>query len=141
MDTVVFSYPQQGEGVLLLQLRLHLVQRPLQAGDLHAEQRLVLVQADQLAALLCLQLHLQQLLLLVQELVQVAELGLDALLQVRRVLLGQRSKVTGLQFIASHCSVRQHTDTVLHILPMLGESTFVQKAEAIFSKRKLSCLQ
>ena len=41
----------------------------LQTGDLHAQQGLVLVQADQLSPLLGLQLHLQQLLLLVQELV------------------------------------------------------------------------
>ena len=47
----------------------------------------MLVQSDQLSALLRLQLHLQQLFLLVQELVQVAELGLNALLQVSGVLL------------------------------------------------------
>ena len=47
----------------------------------------MLVQPDQLATLLRLQLHLQQLLLLVQELVQVTELGLNALLQVCSVLL------------------------------------------------------
>lgn len=47
----------------------------------------MLIQADELPALLRLQLDLQQLLLLVQELVQVAELGLDALLQVSRVFL------------------------------------------------------
>lgn len=47
----------------------------------------MLVQTDQLPTLLRLQLHLQQLLLLVQELVEVTELGLDALLQVSRVVL------------------------------------------------------
>lgn len=47
----------------------------------------MLVQSDQLPPLLGLQLHLQQLLLLVQELVQVAELGLNTLLQVSSVLL------------------------------------------------------
>ncbi len=84
-----WTHPQQGERVLLFQLVLYLVDGSLQTGDLHTEQRLVLVQADQLSALLRLQLHLQQLLLLVQELVQVAELGLDALLQVSGVLLSQ----------------------------------------------------
>lgn len=59
----------------------------LQTGDLHTQQGLVLVQADQLSPLLRLQLHLQQLFLLVQELVQVAELGLNALLEVGGVLL------------------------------------------------------
>lgn len=49
----------------------------------------MLVQSDQLSPLLGLQLHLQQLLLLVQELVQVAELGLNALLQVSGVLLSR----------------------------------------------------
>lgn len=69
---------------------------PLQTGDLHTKQRFVLVQSDQLSPLLRLQLHLQQLLLLVQELVQVAELGLDALLQVGGVLLSRwRAIVTG----------------------------------------------
>lgn len=81
------AYPQQNEGILLSQLVLYLVECTLQTGDLHAEQGLVLVQSDQLSTLLRLQLHLQQLLLLVQELVQVAELGLDALLQVSGVLL------------------------------------------------------
>ena len=120
MDAVVSSYPQEGEGVLLLKLLLHLLQCPLQAGDLHTEQRLVLVQADQLAPLLRLQLHLQQLLLLVQELVQVAELGLDALLQVSRVLLGQRSEVKGHR-LAIHCFAPQWVDTVLDVLAMSGE--------------------
>lgn len=83
------THPQQSERVLLLELLLDLLDGPLQTGDLHAQQGLVLVQQDQLPALLRLQLHLQQLLLLVQELVQVAELGLDALLQVRRVLLSR----------------------------------------------------
>ena len=83
------AHPQQSERVLLLQLVLYLVDGSLQTGDLHAQQGLVLVQADQLSALLRLQLHLQQLLLLVQELVQVAELGLDALLEVSSVLLSE----------------------------------------------------
>lgn len=83
------THPQQSERVLLLQLVLYLVDGSLQTGDLHAQQGLVLVQADQLSALLRLQLHLQQLLLLVQELVQVAELGLDALLEVSGVLLSE----------------------------------------------------
>lgn len=61
----------------------------LQTRDLHTQQGLVLVQSDQLSALLRLQLHLQQLLLLVQELVQVAELGFNALLQVSGVLLSR----------------------------------------------------
>lgn len=52
----------------------------LQTRNLHAQQGFVLIQSDQLSPLLRLQLHLQQLLLLVKELVQVAELGLDALL-------------------------------------------------------------
>lgn len=81
------THPQQGERVLLPQLVLDLVDGPLQTGDLHAEQGLVLVQPDQLAPLLGFQLHLQELLLLVQELVKVAELGLDALLQVGGVFL------------------------------------------------------
>lgn len=83
------THPQQSERVLLLQLVLYLVDGSLQTGDLHAQQGLMLVQADQLSALLRLQLHLQQLLLLVQELVQVAELGLDALLEVSSVLLSE----------------------------------------------------
>lgn len=85
-------YPQQRESILLFQLVLDLVQGSLQTGDLHAQQRFVLVQTDQLPALLRFQLHLQQLLFLVQELVQVAELGLDALLQVSGVLL-RKSKL------------------------------------------------
>lgn len=60
---------------------------PLQTRDLHAQQGLVLVQANQLSSLLRLQLHLQQFLLLVEELVQIAELGFNALLQISGVLL------------------------------------------------------
>lgn len=75
---------------MFFQLFLDLLDGPLQTRDLHAQQGLVLVQADQLSALLGLQFHLQQLLLLVQELVQVTELGLDALLQVGSVLLRGR---------------------------------------------------
>lgn len=86
---VCWTNPEQTERVLLPQLLLYLVDGSLQTGDLHAQQGLVLVQADQLSPLLRLQLHLQQLLLLVQELVQVAELGLDALLQVSGVLLNR----------------------------------------------------
>lgn len=82
------THPQQSERVLLPQLLLDLLHGPLQTGDLHAQQGLVLVQTDELPPLLRLQLDLQQLLLLVQELVQVAELGLDTLLQVGRVFLG-----------------------------------------------------
>lgn len=85
-----WTHPEQSERVLLSQLVLYLVHGPLQTRDLHAQQGLVLVQSDQLSPLLRLQLNLQQLLLLVQELVQVAELGLDALLQVSGVLLGRR---------------------------------------------------
>lgn len=81
------THPEQSERVLLFQLFLDLLDGPLQTGDLHTQQSLVLVQADQLSALLSLQLHLQELLLLVQELVQVAELGLNALFEVGCVLL------------------------------------------------------
>lgn len=84
-----WTHPEQSERVLLFQLLLYLVDGSLQTRDLHTQQGLVLVQSDQLSPLLGLQLHLQQLLLLVQELVQVAELGLNALLQVSGVLLSR----------------------------------------------------
>lgn len=84
-----WTHPEQSERVLLFQLFLYLVDGSLQTRDLHTQQGLVLVQSDQLPPLLGLQLHLQQLLLLVQELVQVAELGLNTLLQVSSVLLSR----------------------------------------------------
>lgn len=97
------THPQQSEWVLLFQLFLDLMDGSLQAGDLHAEQGLVLVQSDQLPALLCLQLHLQQLLLLVQELVQVAELGLNALLQVSSVLLSRKRMMDSVTASSCFC--------------------------------------
>lgn len=102
------THPEQSERVLLLQLVLDLVDGPLQTGDLHTQQGLVLVQPDQLPALLRLQLHLQQLLLLVQELVQVAELGLDALLQVCGVLLSRREMME--QFSQELEHLHEHKD-------------------------------
>lgn len=101
------THPEQSERVLLFQLVLYLVDGSLQTRDLHAQQGLVLVQSDQLSPFFCLQLHLQQLLLLVQELVQVAELGLNALLQVSGVLLGwwkMMDIVTGRNHIPLHFS-------------------------------------
>lgn len=88
------SHPQKSERVLLLQFFLNLLHSPLQTGDLNTQQGLVLIQADEFPPLLCFQLDLQQLLFLVQELVQIAELGLNTLLQVGCVLLGVWGKKT-----------------------------------------------
>lgn len=85
---------------------------PLQTGDLHAQQGLVLVQANQLSSLLRLQLHLQQFLLLVEELVQVAELGFDALLQISGVLLSGRCTLSlgaTVYMFKKHNSLCAHT--------------------------------
>lgn len=84
---------------------------PLQTRDLHAQQGLVLVQANQLSSLLRFQLHLQQFLLLVEELVQVAELGFDALLQISGVLLSGRCTLLlgATVYFKKHNSLCAHT--------------------------------